>query len=291
MTTIAQLISEHEILKRVSDSARRDVEILLCHCLQKNTGYLVAWPEVEVCETLVDHFRSLLARRVRGEPIAYLVGQQGFWTLDLLVSPATLIPRPETELLVEHILDMYSGSEEKRILDLGTGTGAIALALASERPDWHIVACDIECAAIELAKRNQTRALPSPNNVSFLQSNWFDNIEFQSFNIIVSNPPYIDPEDPHLQRGDVRFEPSAALISQHKGLADIEKIISQAPQFLTNTGWLLFEHGFDQGVNVRELLNSGGFDKVFTRQDLAGLDRISCGQLREAYDASTGDVR
>jgi release factor glutamine methyltransferase len=265
----------------VSDTAKLDTELLLCHCLKKDSSYLRAWPEFEPDESTIDAFQKLLARRQQGEPVAYLIGQQGFWSLDLAVSPATLIPRPETELLVEMILEQYQDRPTLSVLDLGTGTGAIALALASEKPQWQILGCDFEFAAVDLAEKNRQQVLPANNHVSFLQSNWFSHIEPQYFDIIVSNPPYIDPDDPHLSQGDVRFEPSSALVADNKGLADIEKIIAAAPAFLTANGYLLFEHGYDQGEAVRGLLKAAQFSDVITKQDLAGHDRVTGGYLLE----------
>ncbi|MFT7129430.1 MAG: release factor glutamine methyltransferase [Gammaproteobacteria bacterium] len=279
MTSVAECVAQYETLVDVSDSAKRDVEILLCHCLKKSSSYLLAWPDADVSGAVFEHFQTLLKRRKQGEPIAYLVGEKGFWTLDLLVSPATLIPRPETELLVEAILELYSDQDAKSILDLGTGTGAIALALASENPQWKILGCDVEMPAIDLANANRQRLLPDSKNVSFAKSDWFDDIKPQAFDLIVSNPPYIDPKDPHLLSGDVRFEPASALVSQNEGLFDIQKIILRAPDFLTSSGWLLFEHGYNQAASVRQFLVAGGFQNVFTRQDLNGLDRISGGHL------------
>lgn len=280
MTSITECVLQYKTLEDVSDSAKRDVEILLCHCLEKSSSYLLAWPDATVSSVVLDHFQALLERRKQGEPIAYLVGEKGFWTLDLLVSPATLIPRPETELLVEYVLELFTDQNELSLLDLGTGTGAIALALGSEKPQWKILGCDIEMPAVELANANRQRVLPDSKNVSFIQSDWFGGIKPQLFDLIVSNPPYIDPQDSHLLSGDVRFEPASALVSQNQGLYDIQKIITRAPDFLTDGGWLLFEHGYNQAVNVRQFLLGGGFQHVFTRKDLAGLDRISGGQFR-----------
>lgn len=275
--TIKQLLLQRSVLDSVSDTAKLDVELLLCHCLNKDSSYLRAWPEVEPENSIVEKFQQLLVRRQQGEPIAYLIGQQGFWSLDLTVSPATLIPRPETELLVENILEQYQDHSTLSLLDLGTGTGAVALALASEKPQWNIIGCDVEPAAVALAEKNRQQVLAANNHVSFVQSNWFDNIEPQQFDIIVSNPPYIDPADPHLKQGDVRFEPSSALIADNKGLADIEKIIATAPSYLNADGYLLLEHGYDQGAAVRDLLRLGQFTNIATTQDLAGHDRITGG--------------
>lgn len=279
MTTVAELLAKHQILESVSDSAKRDAELLLCFSLQKNSSYIRAWPDAEVKADIVVQFESLLQRRKEGEPVAYLVGEQGFWTLDLQVSPATLIPRPETELLVEYVLDNFSTESPLKLLDLGTGTGAVALALASERPHWHILGCDIEPAAVDLANKNRNLLMPHAKNIAFIQSDWFDNIEPQLFDLIVSNPPYIDSEDPHLQQGDLKFEPLTALVAANNGMADIEAIVKRVPAFLKAKGSLIFEHGYNQGGIANKLLKNSGFTDVFTCRDLAGLDRISGGQL------------
>jgi len=277
VASIAQLLARSNQLSATSDSARRDVELLLCHVLAKSGGYLRAWPEAEVSGEQLLQFEQLLQRRMGGEPIAYIIGLQGFWSLDLAVSPATLIPRPETELLVEYLLQHYPAEGALRVLDLGTGTGAIALALASERPQWQLLGIDSEPAAVALAQYNHQHSLSAANNIRFLQSDWFTALAPQLFDIIVSNPPYIDRDDPHLAAGDVRFEPRSALVASRQGLAAFEVIIEQASGFLRPGGMLLFEHGCEQGQALRQLLQGGGYEEVFTEQDLAGLDRISGG--------------
>ncbi|MFA7553757.1 MAG: peptide chain release factor N(5)-glutamine methyltransferase [Spongiibacteraceae bacterium] len=276
MTTVADLLLHRDRLKAVSDSATADIELLLCYCIQKPRSYLRAWPEAVLSPAIEQQFLQLLSRRLQGEPIAYLIGERGFWTLDLQVSPATLIPRPETELLVEIVLSRLQSAVKARVLDLGTGTGAIALALASERADWQLLASDVSEEAVLLAEAN--RAALGLDNVSIQQSDWFTAIAPGRFDAIVSNPPYIDPQDPHLHRGDIRFEPRSALVADNQGMADIEKIVAKAPNYLADAGWLLFEHGYDQGDKARALLAAAGFQQVFTEQDLAGQDRVSGGR-------------
>lgn len=276
MSTIAELLSYRQQLKPISDSAALDTELLLSHCLKKTRTSLRAWPDAEVDSANKQQFIDLFERRLAGEPIAYLLGEQGFWTLDLNVSPATLIPRPETELLVEKALELLQQKSTAHVLDLGTGTGAIALALASEKPHWKLSACDVEPEAVALANANRKKL--GLNNVEVILSNWFDAVEENSFDLIVSNPPYIDANDIHLQEGDVRFEPHSALVAKKKGMADIEHIINGAKAFLRNDGWLVFEHGFQQGERSRHLLQQAGFSNVFTEFDLAGLERITGGQ-------------
>ncbi|MEE8057138.1 MAG: peptide chain release factor N(5)-glutamine methyltransferase [Pseudomonadales bacterium] len=277
-STIAELLSQRNRLQALSDTAALDTELLLCHCLQKNRSYLRCWPQVSVSNEIEQHFLSLLARREQGEPIAYLIGERGFWSLDLQVSPATLIPRPETELLVEKSLALLSAYPRANVLDLGTGTGAIALALAREKSSWQVLACDVEAQAVSLAETNRRNL--ALDNVVIIQSDWFKAITKQCFDLIVSNPPYIDREDPHLRIGDVRFEPRSALVADNKGLADIEEIIVNAHAYLSDQGWLLLEHGYNQGEDVRDLLQQGGFNHIFTNQDFASVDRISGGQWR-----------
>lgn len=279
MTSVAELLSQRQRLEDVSDSPGLDVELLLCFCLQKERSYFRAWPEAEVTADQQQRFQQLLDRRLNGEPVAYLIGERGFWSLDLAVNSSTLIPRPETELLVEKTLTLLADKNSATVLDLGTGTGAIALALASERSDWLVEACDVQVEAVALAQSNQKKYVL--DNVQIFQSDWFESVARDQFDLIVSNPPYIDPDDIHLNTGDVRFEPRSALVAAKKGLADIEKIISQAQAYLNDCGWLVFEHGYDQAAAVRELLVLAGFDQVFTEQDLAGMDRISGGQCRE----------
>ena len=248
--TIGELLARSALLTAVSDTPSLDVALLLSHCLQKNLTYLKTWPEKQVDEEAFAAFETLFERRLQGEPVAYLIGSRGFWTLNLQVNPSTLIPRPETELLVEEALSCMP-SAEAAVLDLGTGTGAIALALASEDSRWQVLGCDMHAEAVALARQNQQ--LNQINNAEFLQSDWFASIPPQQFDLIVSNPPYIDPSDPHLSQGDVRFEPRSALVAEKNGLADIEQIIAGSNTYLKHGAWLMFEHGYDQGQAVRAL--------------------------------------
>ncbi|MGK0442324.1 MAG: release factor glutamine methyltransferase [Pseudohongiellaceae bacterium] len=276
--TIAELLARSESLANISDTAALDVALMLGHCLQKNRTYLKTWPERELDTAQLVQFEALLKRRQQGEPVAYLIGSRGFWTLDLAVNASTLIPRPETELLVEQALACLADYDAATILDLGTGTGAIALAIASEHPRWQVVGCDIQPEAVALAEQN--RQSHNINNAKFLQSHWFTSIPAQQFDLIVSNPPYIDPNDEHLLQGDVRFEPRSALVSDKSGLADIEQIIAAAQPYLKPNAWLMFEHGYDQGSAVRALMMAVGFEYVTTIQDLASMDRVTQGQWK-----------
>ncbi|MEP6881651.1 MAG: peptide chain release factor N(5)-glutamine methyltransferase, partial [Dokdonella sp.] len=222
-------------------------------------------------------FRELMAARQRGEPVAYLIGQRGFWTLDLTVTPDVLIPRPETELLVELALERIPANADFQIADLGTGSGAIALALASERPCARIVATDASAAALSVASANAKR-LEIPN-VEFAEGDWCAALGSRSFDMIVSNPPYIAAADEHLALGDLRYEPAAALASGADGLDAIRRIVSDAPGFLKRGGWLLLEHGFDQAEHVRQMLEAQGFSEIRSWKDISAHDRVSGGRL------------
>ncbi|TVQ70376.1 MAG: peptide chain release factor N(5)-glutamine methyltransferase [Oceanospirillales bacterium] len=274
---IDQALALSQSLEKYSDSARLDVELLLCHVLDKPRSYLYTWPEVELTELQLTTFQELITRRQAGEPVAHLTGKRGFWTLDLNVSRDTLIPRPETEMLVEWVLQQFPSEYSNhplRLADLGTGTGAIALAIASERPAWLIEATDIQPGAVELAQLNAKQL--GLNQVKVMQGSWCEPLTGH-YDLLVSNPPYIDPEHPCLQEGDLRYEPLTALIAGQQGLQDILIIISQSIAFLKEGGWLVFEHGYDQGQAVREALKKSGFYQCFTQQDLNGHDRITGG--------------
>jgi len=270
VTTIKQG-TEH--LKACSDSATLDSQLLLAFVLNKPTSYLLTWPEVPLTEIQYTKFLTLITRRKAGEPIAYILGEKEFWSLSLYVSPATLIPRPDTEILVESVLEAYPESS-LNCLDLGTGTGAIALALASEKPLWQIDAIDFKHEAILLAIKNKQKY--ALENVTIFQSDWFNQIpENKQYQLIVTNPPYIDERDPHLVEGDVRFEPSSALIAKQQGLADIKHIVKTAKAYLCKQGALYIEHGYQQAAAVREILSADNYDCINTIKDLSGNDRVT----------------
>ncbi|UYM14805.1 peptide chain release factor N(5)-glutamine methyltransferase [Endozoicomonas euniceicola] len=258
-----------------SDTARLDAEVLLCHILQKDRSFLFTWPEHELNEQQLSDFRLLVAQRQKGTPVAYLTGERDFWTLKLSVSPATLIPRPDTELLVEQALAKEL-PENATVADLGTGTGAIALALASEQRQWTVVGADKFGDAVKLAEQNARRN--NIKNVSFYQGNWCKALPDDNYHMIVSNPPYICCDDEHLSQGDVRFEPETALASGIDGLDDIRTIIQQAITRLQNGGWLLLEHGYHQAKAIQQLMRQAGFCRISTIQDLSGHDRVTQGQ-------------
>ena len=274
--TVSELLRCSEQLNDISDSARLDVEVLLCHTLGKDRAFLYTWPEHPLSEAQFADFHAAFERRKNGEPVAYITGEREFWSLPLEVEPSTLIPRPETELLVETALNLPL-PDSAQVLDLGTGTGAIALALASENPSWAIHAIDQSPQAVALARRNCEKLQLA--NAKVWQSSWYQNVT-ERYQLIVSNPPYINPQDPHLQQGDVRFEPHSALVAQRAGLADIEAIVAGAAEYLEPGGWLLLEHGYDQGEPVRQILRDARMVDVETRQDLAGHDRVTLGQTR-----------
>lgn len=273
--SIANLIVQgQQLLATSSDSAKLDVEILLSLVLKKSRSYLFTWPEKMLSDEQLLEFTHLLSRRVEGEPIAYITGVKEFWSLPFAVSKATLIPRPDTETLVELVLDLYSDDTPMTCLDLGTGTGAIALALASEKTSWKIDATDFNVDAVKLAQCNAKNL--NLAHVHIYQSDWFDGIANKSkFNIIVSNPPYIDGDDINLSQGDVRFEPKSALVATDQGLADIKHIANKARGFLNTDGKLFFEHGFEQGHAVRTILTDLGYKNTQTKQDFNGHERIT----------------
>lgn len=257
-----------------SESPRRDAEILLEFVTGFARTFILAFGETELTPQQLQQAEELLARRVRGEPIAHLVGEREFWSLPLRVSPVTLIPRPDTECLVEQALARMPATPCS-VLDLGTGTGAIALAIASERPDCEITALDLIPEAVELARGNADRL--GITNVRVLQSHWFSALNTQRFSLIVSNPPYIDRDDPHLAQGDVRFEPLSALVADNAGLADIRTLTETAGRFLEPGGWLLLEHGWQQAQQVQQLFAAAGFSEVQTCRDYGGNDRLTLG--------------
>lgn len=261
------------------ESPRADADVLLCHLLDCRRSYLMTWPERELDAAQQATLQVWLARRLNGEPIAHLVGEREFWSLPLKVSPATLIPRPDTEVLVEQALTRIPQGP-CAVLDLGTGTGAIALALKSERPEVDVWAVDRMADAAALARENSA-ALGLPIEVR--DGSWFEPLgeperdETPRFAVIVSNPPYIDGADPHLEQGDVRFEPRSALVADDAGLADIRHIVAHAPAYLLPDGWLLLEHGWDQGEAVRQLLRDSGYREVATVRDYGDNDRVTLG--------------
>jgi release factor glutamine methyltransferase len=258
------------------DSPKRDAEILLSFVTGKSRSWLMAFDETLLNDQQLTQLDALLLRRAQGEPIAHLIGEREFWSLPLRVNDATLIPRPDTEILVEQALVRLPATPS-RILDLGTGTGAIALAIASERPDSQVVGVDRIEAAVALAQLNAEQL--GLSNASFLLSHWFRDLSPSRFDLIVSNPPYIDANDIHLGQGDVRFEPRSALVAEEAGLADLRTLIEQAPHWIVAGGWLLLEHGWQQEHAVRQLMIENGYQAVATANDYGGNPRVTFGQL------------
>ena len=256
--------------------ARREAALLLRHVLGVSDGWLVAHSDDAVEAAHVAAFHDLIERRVRGEPIAYLSGARGFHAIELRVTPGVLIPRAETEVLVDLALQCIPVDADCNVADLGTGSGAVALAIAKARPRARVFATDISEMALEVARGNATRL--RIGNVEFRQGDWCASLADEQFDVIVSNPPYIAEGDPHLHEGDLRFEPAAALASGADGLDAIRVIVRDAREHLRNGGWLLLEHGFEQGGDVRDLLLDHGYAEVFTRHDLEGRERVSGGR-------------
>ena len=254
-----------------ASSARIEVQCLFQAVLKVNRAYLLTHPERVLDANESARYAELLNRRLQGEPIAYLLGAREFYGLDFKVTPATLIPRPDTELLVELALQRIPRGG--CVLDMGTGSGAIALSIAHVRSDVAVVAVDASVAALAVATENARRL--RTNNVRLLQSDWFSAFADERFDVIVSNPPYIEADDPHLSQGDVRFEPREALVSGSDGLDDIRRIISFGKDHLTSGGWLMLEHGYDQAERVRQLMHQAGFLDVSSLRDLAGIERVT----------------
>ncbi|MDE3270547.1 peptide chain release factor N(5)-glutamine methyltransferase [Pseudoalteromonas sp. G4] len=259
-------------LNTTSESPKLDAEVLLLATINQSRTYLFTWPEKELTDDQQSHFIAAIEKRKLGKPVAHITQCREFWSLNFKVSPATLIPRPDTETLVELALTKATEKTGK-LLDLGTGTGAIALSLASELVNWQVTAVDFKPEAVELATENK-HALQI-ENAEILQSDWFNALSDSQFDIIVSNPPYIDPQDPHLQQGDVRFEPLSALVAKKQGMADIEHIIKASRKYLKAKGWLLIEHGYDQGQLVRDFFAKMAYKVITTEKDLGGNDRVT----------------
>jgi release factor glutamine methyltransferase len=265
-------------LQGASDTPQLDASILLCHVLDCPRSFLLSHPETALNPAQAQAFEQLVARRARGEPVAYLTGIKEFWSLELKVTPAVLIPRPETETLVEAALARMPPDQPLRVADLGTGCGAVALALARERPQAHVVGTDRSDAALAVARANE-RLLGIPN-VVFYESVWFAELFGQQFDLIVSNPPYVATGDPHLRA--LRYEPQSALEGGADGLEAIRLIVRDAPAYLLPRGWLLLEHGAGQGEAVRSLFSAADFTAVETLPDLSGLPRVSLGRKDSA---------
>lgn len=276
----ALLDQAYQQLAAVSDSALLDAEVLLCHCLHKNRSFIRAWPEHPLTDQQASEFLALISQRQQGVPVAYLTGEREFWSRSFKVNPDVLIPRPDSELLIELSLDLLPANQANKIIDLGTGSGILAITLAAERLESQVIACDLSPAALRTAQDNAQQLQIS--NVRFLASNWFSAINDRDFDLVISNPPYINQHDPHLQHGDVRFEPDSALISPENGLQDIRLLADQARQHLKPGGYLLIEHGYDQQTAVQALFKRFNYQQITTHPDYAGNPRVTSGQWSPA---------
>lgn len=267
------LLYAREQLKDRTDNSLSEARLLLCLVLEKSPSWIMAWPESNLETSQHQAFLKVIARRKQGEPLAYITGERGFWSLTLKVSPDTLIPRADTEVLVETALKLIDEHKTSSLLDLGTGTGAIALALACEHPNIKVLATDFSHAALQVAKHNlQSTGLA---NVSIIQSNWFSEIPKQHFDLIVSNPPYIAENDEHLQDIGLKYEPITALTSGEDGLDDIRTIINTAREWLSANGHLVLEHGYNQSDAVQSLLADAGYSDIHSLKDYADQDRVT----------------
>ena len=267
-----------ESLADVSDTSQLDSELLLAFVMQQPRTWLHTWPEKQLNRQQQSQFNGLLQRRKNGEPIAHIIGRQEFWSIAFKVTPDTLIPRADTERLVELALERIPQDAFWNIADLGTGSGAIALAIAKERPSVQLIATDASMKALTIAEENAR--LNQLNNIRFERSVWFEELDNHVFDMIVSNPPYIAENDPHLSQGDVRFEPSSALTSGASGLDDITHLIEKAPDYLHKGGWLILEHGYDQAEVVIELMQQAGFINCQDFQDYGDNPRVAIGQYQ-----------
>lgn len=275
------MILSGRLLEKSSDSWRLDTELLLAHVLDKSREYLLTWPEFEVDESAQKKFEELLNKRSKGEPVAYLIGKKAFWDFELNVNSNVLIPRPETELLVEKAIELLEVAEENpaasiSLADLGTGSGAIAIALAKQNAGWQVTAVDKSSEALAVAKNNGT--LLSVTNIEFLQGSWCEPLAALNYDLIAANPPYVEAGNSHLTEGSLPFEPLMALVAADQGLADIEQIVEQSRACLRDGGWLLIEHGFDQCAQVARLLHKAGYSAIGSQADLAGIERIAFAQ-------------
>jgi release factor glutamine methyltransferase len=276
MTDIANLLKQ-ATAENTGGLSRVDAEFLLSYFLSKPRSWLYAYSDFQLKPEQVIKFQELINRRVNGEPVAYITGRRGFWSFDLHVTPDTLIPRPETELLVELAIERIDPNLNSQVLDLGTGTGAIALAIAQECPKAKVVAVDYSEPTLEVARKNVAEL--HIRNLELLKSNWYEALGERRFDVIASNPPYIELNDEHLSQGDLRFEPISALASGQDGLDDIRLIIKGAKNHLNPNGWLMIEHGWNQAEAIRQLFEQAGFVKISTEQDLGKRDRVTLGKM------------
>lgn len=270
------LESAEQRLLLTSESPRLDAEVLLAHSLGQSRSHLRAWPEKILTATESERFQALVELRYQGTPVAYLLGEREFWSRSFKVNDSALIPRPDTELIVELALDLLAARQNCKVIDLGTGSGIIAITIAAERPNDHVIASDMSRAALALATENAVNL--KIGNIQFKESNWFEKIDEYDFDMVISNPPYIAADDPHLEEGDVRFEPKQALISPAQGLYDIRLLADQSRHHLKAGAYILIEHGYQQQLEVQAILQQFDFKNVITHCDLAGNPRVTLGQ-------------
>lgn len=270
-------MSKHQPLKNFYQNTKlekREIDLVICHVLKINTAELFIWNK-QLEESQMNQILEFIKQRENGKPLAYITGHKEFWTLDLIVNEHTLIPRPETELIIETVLELTDDSFGGNILDLGTGTGAIALSIAKERPHSQVTAIDFSNDCVEIARKNQIHN--QVHNAKFLQSNWFSNLDNKQFDIIVSNPPYVEENDPHLQ--DLKYEPITALTSPNQGFKDLFQIISEARNHLKPNGYLILEHGYNQHQRVADYMHKNNYSDVKTLKDLALIPRVTMGRV------------
>jgi len=276
MATIKQALAQASTLQEISDSWKLDAELLLADSINQSREYLFTWPSQELTQSQFKKFDDYCRRRSTGEPIAYILGRQAFWDFELIVNPSVLIPRPETELLVETALELLDVSANAAVLDLGTGSGAIALALAANSERWAVTAVDSSESALGVARENAK--LLQLSNIEFIQTSWCDGLPTNRFDLIAANPPYVETGDKHLSEGSLPFEPIAALVAGENGLADIRAIAEQSRHCLKKDSWLLIEHGFEQKQAVEKILLETGYGNIECVKDLSRLDRLTKAQ-------------
>jgi release factor glutamine methyltransferase len=287
VTTINQALSDaRHSLQATSPNPAVDASILLCHVLGCSPAHLIAWPDNQLSPHQALQFKEILQQRIEGKPVAYITGEREFWSLSLKVTNDVLIPRPDTETLVEFVLEKFPGSPALTVADLGTGSGAIACALAAERPAWNIIATDNSPEALNIARLNAS--VHKLENIHFVHGEWFEPLTDLEFDLIISNPPYVAIDDPHLAQGDVRFEPEAALSSGELGMDAIAHLALQAGQYLKAGGWLIVEHGYDQQQLVYDCYKQGGFENIVQLTDLAGQPRVTAGRHGKSRNAKSG---
>ena len=273
--TVKQLLQEaKQQLADYVEDAYTDSQVLLGYCMQRDRAWLIGHADDPLADHIVERFRQLLAARCAGQPVAHLLGSREFWSMQFRVTADTLIPRPETEHLVEYTLQLPL-DDNASVLDYGTGSGVVAIVLATQRPGWDVTAIECSSSALAVAKEN---AASHQAEINFMQACDLSLVPPQSLDLLVSNPPYVAAGDAHLQQGDVRFEPTMALVAGEDGLDCIRMLVADAHRCLKSSGYLVMEHGFDQGDRVRELLAGAGYGNITTIKDLAGHDRLSAGQ-------------